>query len=160
MRSAFIFDPLRIQRQVPVSVFLLVGFLLIGLLSFPLVARAVVQDELLAEAEQATRAKRAKLYLRLSERSLNEAKTEYDNGNSDQGRASLQKFMEYAREAFRTAKESGKHLKQTEIGLRKFGRKLKDLKRSVNFEDQKPISDIGPEIQQMRDELMRKMWKQ
>jgi hypothetical protein len=117
------------------------------------------EAELVAEAERASGDKRAKLYLKLSERSLNLAKTEYDNGNSDQGHAALEKFMGYAREAFRTARDTGKHIKQTEIALRKFGRKLEDIKRSLNFEEQKPISEIEPEIQRMRDELMRKMWQ-
>ena len=117
------------------------------------------EDEMLAEAESAIGAKRAKLYLRLSERSLSVAKTEYDNGDSEQGQAALNKFRGYAREAFRTAEHTGKYLKQTEIGLRNFGRKLEGLKRSVAFEDQKPIAETELEIQQMRDGLMRKMWQ-
>ena len=117
------------------------------------------EGEMLAEAESASGAKRAKLYLRLSERRLIAAKTEYDNGDSEQGQAALNKFRGYAQEAFQTAEHTGKYLKQTEITLRNFGRKLEGLKRSVAFEDQKPIAETELEIQHMRDGLMRKMWQ-
>ena len=113
----------------------------------------------MAEAERATGTKRAKLYLRLSERSLNLAKTEYDNGNSDQGKAALEKFGGYARDAFQTAKQTGKHIKQTEIVLRNFGRRLGGMKRSVAFEDQKPITDAEIEIVEMRDVLLQTMFR-
>jgi hypothetical protein len=60
------------------------------------------EDELLIEAEHAAGGKRAKLYLQLSERNLKLAKTEFGNGNNDQGLAALEKFSGYVREAFQT----------------------------------------------------------
>ena len=118
-----------------------------------------VEDDLLVEAERAAGGKRAKLYLQLSERNLNLAKTEFGNGNSDQAFAALEKFSGYVREAFQTANQTGQHVKQTEIKLRQFGRRLEELKRSTAFGEQKPISDIAREIQEMRDDLLHKMFK-
>ena len=118
------------------------------------------EDDLLAKAEHATGGKRAKLYLQLGERSLNLAKAEFGNQNSDRAFAAPENFRGYVREAFQTANQTGQHIKQTEIRkLRQFGRRLEALKRSVAFDEQKPISEIALEIQEMRDDLLHKMFK-
>ncbi|MBS1850486.1 MAG: hypothetical protein JST79_06210 [Acidobacteria bacterium] len=136
------------------------GTILVALLiSLPAGARELPLQELLAQAENAPLNKQPDLYRELAERQLKTAKAAYDAGRSDEGRTALQEVVAYARKAEDTAVRSGKKLKDTEIALRKMTDKLRDLKRSSNFDDHPPIQAATDELENLRTALLDRMFE-
>jgi hypothetical protein len=53
---------------------------------------------------------------------------------------------------------TGKRLKDTEIAMRKMAARLRDIKRSLAFEDQAPVATAVDRLEQMRTELLSHMF--
>ncbi len=66
--------------------------------------------------------------------------------------------MSFSRKATNTSIQTGKKLKNVEIGLRKMAEKFRDVKRTVAFEDQPPIQQTVDELEQMRTDLLSAMF--
>ena len=66
--------------------------------------------------------------------------------------------MEYSRKAADAASSSGKHLKETEIKLRKLADRMHDIGETLAFEDRQPVRQAVEQLQQIRSDLMVKMW--
>jgi hypothetical protein len=64
-------------------------------------------------------------------------------------------FSEKARDA---ASKSGKKLKPTEIAVRKMAHKLRDMKRTLSFEDQAPVQDAIDRLEHVRTDLLTRMF--
>ncbi len=79
-------------------------------------------------------------------------------GDVDKGQAEIREVVEYAHKAADAASASGKHLKETEIKLRKLAERMHDIGESLAFEDRDPVRQAVDEIQQIRSELMVRMW--
>ncbi|MBV9574065.1 MAG: hypothetical protein JOY93_08420, partial [Acidobacteriales bacterium] len=57
------------------------------------------------------------------------------------------------------ATKSGKHLKDTEIALRKMAAKLRDIKRIASLEDQRQVQEATDHLEQVRTDLLSHMFK-
>ena len=66
--------------------------------------------------------------------------------------------MSYSKKATDASIDTGKRLKGTEIALRKMAEKLRDVKRTVAFEDQSPIQQTIDQLEQMRTDLLSAMF--
>jgi hypothetical protein len=136
------------------------GTILIALLvSVLLEAREIPLQELIAKADNVPVNKQPSLYREVAERQLKIANDAYNTGQSDAGRAALQDVVTYARKAEDSAVRSGKKLKDTEIALRKMADKLRDMKRSANFDDQPPIQSATDELESLRTDLLDHMFE-
>jgi hypothetical protein len=136
------------------------GTILIALLASVLLeAREIPLQELIAEADNDPVNKQPSLYREIAERQLKVANDAYNAGQSDASRAALQDVVTYARKAEDSAVRSGKKLKDTEIALRKMADKLRDMKRSANFDDQPPIQSATDELENLRTDLLDRMFE-
>jgi hypothetical protein len=115
-------------------------------------------DQLIARADSARLEDRPALYLEIARQKAETADHLYQAGNAEAGNAALQEVLTFSRKATQSSIESGKRLKNTEIGLRKMVEKFRDLKRSVAFEDQAPIQQTMDELEKMRTELLSAMF--
>src|SRR5579862_3659633 len=109
-------------------------------------------DQLIARAEAARPEDRPVLDLEIARQKAESADQFYHAGNADAGNAALQDVVNFSHKASQASIETGKRLKNTEIGLRKMVEKFRDLKRSVAFEDQAPIQQTMDELEKMRSE--------
>jgi hypothetical protein len=114
--------------------------------------------ELKARADASTGAEQAKLCLEYAQRQLTDANTQFNQGDVEKGMAEIREVVEYAHKAANAASASGKHLKETEIDLRKLGKRMHDIGQSLSFEDRDPVQKAVEEIEQIRSDLMIKMW--
>ena len=64
-------------------------------------------------------------------------------------------FSQKARDA---AVRSDRKLKSTEIAIRKMAAKLRDIKRTVIFEDQVPLQAAADRLESFRTDLQTKMF--
>jgi hypothetical protein len=142
-------------------------FLLAALLAaFALPARALPAfaakdasiDQLIARAESARPEERPALYLEIAHLKVESADKIYNAGNSEAGNAALQEVLSYSKKATDASIDTGKRLKATEIALRKMAEKLRDVKRTVVFEDQSPIQQAIDQLEQMRTDLLSAMF--
>jgi hypothetical protein len=82
----------------------------------------------------------------------------YHSGNAEEGTATLRDVVTFSKKAADASIETGKKLKNTEIGLRKMVEKFRDVKRTVAFEDQAPIQQTMDELEKMRTDLLSAMF--
>src|SRR5580704_988136 len=82
----------------------------------------------------------------------------FTDGQVDKAQSEVREVVEYARKAAGAASASGKQLKETEIKLRKLGERMHDVGESLAFEDRPPVRQAVDEIEQIRTDLLVRMW--
>jgi soluble cytochrome b562 len=115
-------------------------------------------QELIARAESAKVEDQPALYVDIAERQLKSADELYTGGKVDEARAAVQDVVTYSEKAHDSAIQSGKKLKNTEIAFRKMAAKLRDIKRSVNFDDQAPLQTTADRLENLRTDLLSHMF--
>ncbi len=115
-------------------------------------------QELIARADAARIDDRPALYVDIAERQLKSADELYTAGKVDEAQAALNDVLTYSKKAHDAAIQSGKKLKNTEIDFRKMAAKLRDIKRSLNFDDQAPLQMAADQLENMRTDLLSHMF--
>jgi len=115
-------------------------------------------QELIARAASAKVEDQPALYVDIAERQLKSADELYTGGKVDEARTAVQDVVTYAEKAHDSAIQSGKKLKNTEIAFRKMAAKLRDIKRSVNFDDQAPVQTAADRLENLRTDLLSHMF--
>lgn len=111
-----------------------------------------------ARADAATGGVQAKLCLEYAHRVLADADNLFNQGDVEKGQAEIREVVDYAHKAANAASASGKHLKETEIDLRRLSKRMHDIGESLAFEDRDPVRKAVSEIEQIRSDLLIRMW--
>ena len=114
--------------------------------------------ELKARADAAHGGEQAKLCLEYAHRMLEDANALYTDGDVDKAPREVGEVVEYAHKAADAASASGKHLKQTEIGLRKLAKRMRDIAETLAVEDRPPLRKAVQDIEQIRSDLLTRMF--
>jgi len=131
--------------------------LLLALAGFAL-AGTQTADELKAKADAAHGAEQAKLCLEYARMQLERSNALFTDGQVDKAQAQIQEVVAYSRKAADAASASGKQLKETEIKLRKLAERMHDIAQTLAFEDRAPVHQAVEQIEQIRSDLMVRMW--
>jgi polyhydroxyalkanoate synthesis regulator phasin len=115
-------------------------------------------QELIARAGSARLEDQPALYVDIAERQLKSADELYTGGKVDDARAAVQDVVTYSEKAHDASIQSGKRLKNTEIDFRKMAAKLRDIKRSLNFDDQAPVQAAADRLENLRTDLLSHMF--
>ena len=115
-------------------------------------------SELKARADAAHGGDQVKLCLEYVCVQLESSNVLFTDGQVDKAQAEIREVVEYSRKAADAASASGKHLKETEIKLRKLGERMHDIGESLAFEDRPPVRQAVNEIDEIRTDLLVKMW--
>jgi len=124
-----------------------------------LAAKETSLQELEARAEAARLEDRPRLYLEIAQRQLSSADESYKAGRNEEARAAVDDVARYAGKARDAAIQSGKRLKETEIIVRKMAEKLRDIKRTLNFDDQPSVQNAADQLETMRTDLLSHMFE-
>ena len=141
------------MRRLTISVFLIVFTLVVCA-----AAKDETIDELKASFESARPEDRTELAIRIAQHQLRNADKLYGEGNIEQGRAAVDDIVTYSEKARDAATQSKKHLKNIEIDARKMAEKLRDIKRTLAFEDQPPIEQAIRRLEDIRTALLQEMF--
>jgi len=114
--------------------------------------------ELITRAESSRLEDRPHLYTEIARRQVKAADQLYAAGKPEEARAAVREVVEYSDKASDAATHSGKKLKDTEIAIRKMVARLRDIKRTVAFEDQAPIEEAVDHLEQVRTQLLSQMF--
>jgi soluble cytochrome b562 len=115
-------------------------------------------QELIARAESARVEDRPALCVEIAERQLKSADELYTAGKVDDARTAVRDVVTYSEKAHDAAIQSGKRVKNTEIDFRKMAAKLRDIKRSLNFDDQAPVQAAADRLETLRTDLLSHMF--
>jgi hypothetical protein len=99
------------------------------------------------------------LYTEIAERQLKYADQLYTADDVARARTVVTDVVSYADRASDASIQSGKHLKDTEIAMRKMSVKLRDMKRKLTFEDQAPLQTASDHLETLRTTLLSHMFK-
>jgi hypothetical protein len=144
------------MRRIAFTVF--VTMLLLALASPYGVAKEETIDELKARFETARSEDRAELGIRIAQQELRTADKLYKDGNAEQARAAVDDIATYSEKARDAATQTNKHLKGVEIEVRKIADKLRDIKRTLAFEDQGPVDHAILRLEDVRTTLLKAMF--
>jgi hypothetical protein len=131
---------------------------LLILLSSILLAGSELTEQLKAKADAAHGGEQAKLCLEYARQELEDSNSLFTDGQVDKAQAEIRQVVDYSRKGADAASSSGKQLKETEIKLRKLAERMHDIGQSLAFEDRPPVKQAVDEIEQIRSDLMVKMW--
>lgn len=131
-------------------------FLLVTALS-SLAAKESLQD-LMARADAARPEDRPGLYVDIAEHQLKTVDELFRAGQDDQAVAAIKDVVVYSERAHDAAVASPHKLKSTEISLRKMAAKLRDIKRTLSFEEQGPVQTASDRLEALRTDLLAKMF--
>ena len=135
------------------------ALLLAVLLIVPLtVAKEESVQQLVDRANSARVEDQPALYSSAAEKQLKSADQLYTAGKVDDARLAVADVVTYSDKASSAAIQSGKKLKNTEISVRRMAAKLRDIKRSLAFEDQPPVQAAIDRLETLRTELLTKMF--
>ena len=115
-------------------------------------------EQLIARAESARLEDRPGLYTEIAQREVESADQLYTAGKVDAARTGISDVVTYSDKARDAAISSGKKLKHVEIAMRKMAAKLRDIKRTLVFEEQAPVQAAVDHLEQLRTELLAHMF--
>src|ERR1700675_638883 len=115
-------------------------------------------DDLKARFESAHPEDRPTLGIRIAQHQLRNGDKLYGEGNVDQGRAAVDDIVTYSEKARDAATQTKKHLKNIEIDARKMAEKLRDIKRTLAFEDQPPVEQAMRRLEDAPTTLLKEMF--
>ena len=115
-------------------------------------------EQLKARFESARPEDRADLAIHIAQYQLRVADKLYSDGRSDQARAAVEDIVTYSEKARDTVKQTRKRLKDVEINVRKMADKLRDIKRTLAFEDQPPVQQAIDRLEDIRTTLLKEMF--
>jgi division protein CdvB (Snf7/Vps24/ESCRT-III family) len=110
------------------------------------------------EADKASGGHQAKLCAELAEHLVSVADQQFNQGNNQQGQATVQDILKYASKARDAAIQSHDNMKQTEIHLRETLRRLEALKRTLSVDDRPLLDATEKKIEQFRQDLLDTMF--
>ena len=82
----------------------------------------------------------------------------FTDGQVEPAQAAMKDAGKYAEKAGRASIDTRKRQKQTEIGLRRLTKRMKDIVQTLNFEDRPPIEQIIKSIEAVRSDLLLNMF--
>lgn len=115
-------------------------------------------DELKARVANARPEDRPGLCVEIAHRQLRNADKLYNDGQIEQARAAVDDIVTYSEKARDSASQTKKHLKNVEIAVRKMSEKLRDIKRTLAFEDQPPVDQAIKRLEDIRTALLTEMF--
>ncbi|MGB6387353.1 MAG: hypothetical protein WBD25_16705 [Terriglobales bacterium] len=144
------------MRRLAFTVF--ATMLVLALTSAYSVAKDETVDEMKTRFESARPEDRAELGIRIAQQELRNADRLYKDGNAEQARASVDDIATYSEKARDAATKTNKRLKNVEIEVRKIADKLRDIKRTLPFDDQGPIDRDIRRLEDVRTTLLKAMF--
>jgi hypothetical protein len=115
-------------------------------------------DALKAHFDRASTDDRAQIGIRIAQMQVRNADHFYTEGHTDEARAAVEDVAAYSEKARDASIQSRKHEKTIEIDVRKMADRLRDIKRTLAFEDQAPVDKAIRRLEDVRTTLLNEMF--
>jgi hypothetical protein len=137
---------------------LAITLLLLAFTSVYGAAKNETVDELKSRFEHALVEDRPELGIQIARHQLGNADKLYNDGNVDEARAAIEDVVIYSEKARDAATQTKKRFKDVEIEVRKMAEKLRDIKRTLAFENQAPVDQAIQRLEDVRTSLLKEMF--
>jgi hypothetical protein len=127
-------------------------------MSIATLARSESLEQLKARLQRADTGQRIETCLQIARLQLDNADKLYNDGKIEQARAAITDVVSYTEQAGDSAAKSGKKLKKAEILVRQMANKLRDIKHSLNYDDQAPVQEAAEHLEKVRSSLLAAMF--
>jgi hypothetical protein len=121
-------------------------------------AKEETVDQLKARLASARPEDRSELCIRIAQQELHNADKFYIDGKVEEGRAAVDDIVTYSEKARDAALQTKKRLKNVEIDVRKIADKLRDVKRTLSFDDQPAVEQAIRRLEDVRTSLLQEMF--
>lgn len=101
---------------------------------------------------------RPTLAIQIAQHELHNADKFYIDGKIEEAREAVGEIVSYSQQARDAATQSQKHLKNVEIDVRKISERLRDIRRTLAFEDQPPVEQAIRRLEDIRTTLLKEMF--
>jgi polyhydroxyalkanoate synthesis regulator phasin len=115
-------------------------------------------EQLKARVQNAKPDERANLCAQIAEREVEVADKLYTDGKVEEAETAIRDVVSYSQQASDAAGQTGHHLKNMEIGMRKMGHRLTDIKRGLPFENQATVQAAVDTLERIRTDLLNRMF--
>jgi|SRR5271168_2129089 len=115
-------------------------------------------EQLKSRFESARPDDRPGLCILIAQQQLRSADKFFLDGDVDQANAAIDDIVSYSEKAREAAAQSKKHLKSVEIDVRKIADRLRDIKRTLAFDDQAPVDMAIRRLEDVRTALLKEMF--
>lgn len=140
------------KQAAAILIFLILGSMLVG------ARQQETLEQLMARADAARPEQQPDLCTQVAERELKLAVEVFKANKLEEGRAAVQELVKYSDKAHSASIHSGKRIKHTEIKIRQFATRLRDVKLDVGADDQSTIQEAIDRLETFRTELLRSMF--
>ena len=131
---------------------------LIALTSTAIAQPEQTLEQLKAKAATARPEDRVSVALEIAERQLKATEQAYKDDKDTEAQSSLHDVVDYSGQARDAAVTANKKAKNAEIAVRKMSEKLRDLKRTLAFEDQSRVQAAIDSLEKIRTDLLSSMF--
>jgi hypothetical protein len=128
----------------------------IGVMAF---AAEKTLDQLKAEVSNAKLQDQPRLYSSIATLEMDQAESLFSTNDAQKGLGVIATVTADCESAAKSAIDSHKRLKETEIALRKISDRMDTLSKSVEFESRAPIKAASDRVDQARNNLLNAMFK-
>jgi hypothetical protein len=135
-----------------------VALVLLGLTAFSFGRKEETLEELVARAEAARPDQQPDLYMEAADRQRKSTVDAVKANRWEEFETDLQDVVKYCDKAHAAAISSNKHIKNTEIRIRRISGHLKDIKLDVEVDDQPKVQAAIDQLEQFRTDLLHKMF--
>jgi hypothetical protein len=132
--------------------------LMLSIASACIAAKEESVAELKSHVETARPEDRPDLFIRIAQHQLRNADQFFIDGKVSDANAAIDDIVGYSEKARDAAEQTNKHLKNIEIDVRKIADKLRDVKRTLAFEDQAPVEQAVHQLEDVRTSLLKAMF--
>jgi len=115
-------------------------------------------DELKNKAEHKGEADRGRIYADIAHELVELANAQFTNGDPDKGQASIRSAVDYAEKSASSAEEKGHKIKNAEITLRQTARRIDEVRKTLDIDNQPPLKDAVDRLEQLRKQLLQRMF--
>ncbi len=140
--------------------------LLLGCSSAGLLAQAPEADPLGPIRAEEDLEKRSKLALEYARNSIGKVAAAYEDADRETARAILASILEAAQlseesldDTGKVARKKPKHFKRAEIGTRKLLGDLKDLDRTLTFDEREDLKPIIERLEEINNRLLQRIMR-
>lgn len=133
-----------------------------GAIAWDKPAEKVADAEIARLKDKASKMKdedRAHTYSEICLQLAEAANEEYADGNPQKGVERIKELLDYAQKVLDLAQQKDKKVKQSEINIRKCSRRLEEIRRTVNLEDQPPIEEAVKKLDAVREDLLKVVFR-
>ncbi len=137
------------------------AILFLAIVALSLAASGSEQESIAAlrvRADSAPPAECAHICIEVARKLIHETGQQYSKGETEAAHKTMADAIHYAELGTRASVQTHRHLKNNEISIRQFARRLSDIGRTLSYDDRTAVDEQIVKLEKLRDLLLDAMF--